>query len=111
MERRTLTMWVAVVAAGVLVACGAEQEDTSVLGATTEREEETTTEREQQAASEDDEGPAQSDSSEQQHTERTERSDRKDDGETPWHLLPEDDRPVPVEQPDCERASLTPVAC
>ena len=34
-----------------------------------------------------------------------------DDGGTPWHLLPEADRPEPVEQPECERTSPTPVAC
>jgi hypothetical protein len=34
-----------------------------------------------------------------------------DDGGTPWHLLPEDDRPGPVPHPECERASPAPVAC
>lgn len=29
----------------------------------------------------------------------------------PWPMLPPDDRPQPVDQPVCELASLTPVAC
>jgi hypothetical protein len=103
MARRTLTRWVTAAAVGALVACGAEPEDTSVLGATTESE--------QEASTEGDEGPAPSDSGEEERTDGTERDDRKNDGETPWQLLPEEDRPAPVEPPDCELASPTPVAC
>jgi hypothetical protein len=104
MARRTFTRWVAVVVAGVLVACGAEAEDTSVLGATTEPEQEATTDGDAGAALSE---PG----AEDERTERSERSDPNNDGETPWHLLPEQDRPVPVEPVDCERASPTPVAC
>jgi hypothetical protein len=42
-------------------------------------------------------------------------ADTGPDGDTgsdvPWHLLPEDDRPQPVDQPDCDAAGPTPVAC
>jgi hypothetical protein len=103
MARRKRTRWVAVVAAGVLVACGAEPEDTSVLGAVTEPE--------QEAPAEGDEGPTPSDPGEEDRTDGTEQHDRKNDGETPWRLLPEEDRTVPAEPVDCELASPTPVAC
>ena len=36
----------------------------------------------------------------------------EDDGGTPWHLLPEDDRPsTEAFEPDCDRASVEIVAC
>jgi hypothetical protein len=103
MVRRTLTRWVAVVAAGVLLACGAEPEDTSVLRATTEAEQET--------PPEGGEAPAPGDTGEERRTDETERDNPKGDGETPWHLLPKEDWPAPVEPHDCELASPTPVAC
>jgi hypothetical protein len=31
--------------------------------------------------------------------------------DVPWHLLPEDDRPRPVDQAACDAAGPTPVAC
>ncbi len=35
-----------------------------------------------------------------------------DDGDTPWHLLPEDDRPsIEVFEPDCEPTNVDTVPC
>jgi hypothetical protein len=35
-----------------------------------------------------------------------------DDGDTPWHLLPEDDRPsTEVVEPECDRTSIDLVPC
>jgi hypothetical protein len=103
MARRTRKMWVAAVAAGVLVACGAEPEDTSVLGTATEAGQEAPSERGEEASP--------SDPGKEGGGDGAEHDEGGDEGETPWHLLPEEDRPAPVEPVNCDRASPTPVAC
>ncbi|MFO7960973.1 MAG: hypothetical protein R6U94_08510 [Nitriliruptoraceae bacterium] len=116
MTRRMSTMWVAGVAAVALAACGTVAEQPSQAEANPP-------EPDQEASTENQEGPEPDDPGGQDHDRGTDRDDPGDgargadatpdgdDGETPWHLLPEDDRPAAVEQPECERASSTPVAC
>lgn len=117
MARRTISIWVAAVATAALAACGSAPEEPEVSGATASDPEQEAPARQVDGAEPD--GPGEDD-----HEGGTEPEDPGeeargaapaedgDDGETPWHLLPEDDRPEPpVEQPECERMSPTPVAC
>ncbi len=117
MERRMITMWVAAVATAVLAACGSAPEEPEVAGATA-------SEPEQEAPAEVADGEEPDNPGEDGPERETEPDDPGegargaeptqdgDDGETPWQLLPEDDRPeLPVEQVECERTSPTPVAC
>jgi len=116
MAGRMHTMWVAGVAAVALAACGTVAEQPPEF-------EVRPPEPGQAVPTEDPDGPESGDRDGQDHERGTDRDDRGgaargadpseggDDGETPWHLLPEDDRPAPVEQPECDRGSSTPVAC
>lgn len=101
MARRMFTMWVVAVAAAVLTACGAPVQSSEVG----------TTDGTVREAPTGDEEQAEPDVPEEEADPGGDPTQEGDDGGTPWHLLPEDDRPVPVEQPECDRASLSPVAC
>jgi hypothetical protein len=102
MARRTLTMWVAAVAAAALTACGTAPVQSSQFDATDDGSG-------QEAPTANPEETEPNEPDEQAHS--TDPNGSGDDGEPPWHLLPEADRPEPVEQPECGRASPTPVAC
>lgn len=94
-------MWFAAVAAAGLMACGAPVQSSEV-GATDDSVRE---------ASAEDEEQAERNVPDEQADPGVDSTQEGGDGETPWHLLPEDDRPEPIEQPECERGSPTPVAC
>lgn len=101
MADRMITMWVVAVAAAVVTACGPPVQSSEV-GATDGAVREASTEDDEQA---------ELSVSEEEADAGDDPTQEGGDGGTPWHLLPEDDRPEPVEQPECERANPTPVAC
>ncbi|TVR25218.1 MAG: hypothetical protein EA387_04480 [Nitriliruptor sp.] len=117
MGRRMSTMWVGAVAAVVLAACGAVVEEPLPEFQVSP------TEPGQEAPSGDPEASELDDAGGQDHDRGTDRDDPGeeargagptqdgDDGETPWNLLPEDDRPAPVEHLECEPVGPSPVAC
>jgi uncharacterized protein involved in copper resistance len=116
MTGKMSTMWVTGVAAVVLAACGTATAQPSALEANQPQPA-------QEALTEAPEGHEPDDFDGQDHEQGTDRDDpggaargtdpnhSDDDGETPWHLLPDYDRPAPVEQPECARATSTLVAC
>jgi hypothetical protein len=116
MARRTITAWVSALAAAALAACGVAPAESATFGADA-------SEPEQQALDDRTDGVEPDVSSEEAHERGThpDEPDEEacgagsaqdgDDSGTPWHLLPDADRPAPVEQPKCDRASPTPVAC
>ena len=101
MTRRMITMWFPAIAAVVLTACGAPVQSSDV-GATDDSVREAPTENEEQAEPNVADEPADAE---------VDSTQEGGDGEPPWHMLPEDDQPEPIEQPKCERGSPTPVAC
>jgi hypothetical protein len=114
MARQTTTMWVAAVA--VLAACGAAPEHSAALGATTAESEQEAPAEEAQGVDPEDPGQEDGERGTDPHDAGEQArepgpSPEGDDGEPPWALLPPDDRPEPVEQPACNLASPTPVAC
>ena len=116
MARRMSTLWVGAVTAVALAACGAVVEEPPQLEANPPG-------TDQEVATEDPEASAPDDPGGQDPDRETDGDDPGDgahragptqDGDDdgpPWHLLPEDDRPGPVEQPECEPADLRPEAC
>jgi hypothetical protein len=101
MARRTPTTWVAAVAAAILVACGSAAEEPPFEANPPEPGQEAPTE-DPEALEPDDPGD---------EPREPGRTPEGEEGGPPWHLLPEDDRPEPVEQPRCEPASVRPAAC
>jgi hypothetical protein len=112
---RTATCLMSMVAALALTACGVAPTPETGAGAgvdttatpTAEPSEPNTDEPGQDASSDTQDGGVGED---------PDRSaDTGPDGDTasdvPWHLLPEDDRPQPVEQPVCDAAGSPPAAC
>lgn len=118
MTRRISTMWVAAATAVTVTACGAavEQPPEPAVDPPTAQP---------QAPDEEPEGsaPDGTDTDDPDGPDGPVQEDREpadggssatpegDDGGTPWHLLPEADRPGPIEQPECEPATLAVVAC
>ena len=116
MARRRNTVWVAVVAAVTLAACGTVAQEPPRFEANPPEPDQEAPIQDAEAAEPDERGGQDRD----RGTDGDDPGDQSrgadpaqdgDDGETPWHLLPEDDRPGPVEQPECEPADVSPVAC
>ena len=100
------------VAAVTLAACGAvPQPQAPVEGATLEQP--SPPSEEDEASPAPDGGGASEPEREGTTPDRSQPApESEDDGGTPWHLLPEDDRPsAEAFQPDCDRASVEIVAC
>jgi hypothetical protein len=116
MTRSTKALF-AGIAAATLAACATPApEEPLAVGVARPEPEQAAPEEEDPTESDDagdDDGERRSgpDAGEEERTDRTGRNDRNSDGGTPWHLLPEEDRPGPVEQPECRPARASPVAC